>query len=55
MGGMGKRSLTKKAWTAQRCFATDVRFLGRAAKRRAKRRGTRALRRQGTNSAAAPG
>jgi hypothetical protein len=36
MASMGKRSLTPKAWKAQGCFATKVRFIGRRAKRTTK-------------------
>jgi hypothetical protein len=46
MASMGKRSLTPKAWKAQGCFAAEVRFIGRRAKRTTKGYGARALRRQ---------
>ena len=46
MAGMGKRSVTKKAWKAQGCFASEVRFIGRKAKRSTKRRNAVSLRQQ---------
>lgn len=47
MASMGRRSLTKRAWKAQKCFATDVRFMGRAGKRQAKKWNSTEMRRQG--------
>lgn len=44
MASMGKRSLTKKAWKTQRCFASEVQFIGRKAKRSTKGRNASTLR-----------
>lgn len=46
MAGMGKRSLTKKSWKTQKCFATTVQFVGRKAKRSTKSRNASTLRQQ---------
>ncbi|MBI3823498.1 MAG: hypothetical protein HY289_12585 [Planctomycetes bacterium] len=46
MASMGKRSLTKKAWKTQGCFATQVQFIGRKARRSTKGKNTSALRQQ---------
>jgi hypothetical protein len=46
MASVGKRSLTKKAWKAQGCFASEVQFLGRKARRTTKGRNARKLRNQ---------
>lgn len=46
MASMGRRSLTKRAWKAQRCLATDVRFMGRRMKRHVKSWNASELRRQ---------
>ena len=43
---MGKRSLTKKAWKTQRCFASEVQFIDRKAKRSTKGRNANKQRQQ---------
>ncbi len=45
MASMGKHSLTTKAWKTQGCFASQVQFIGRKAKRTTKKRNSGALRR----------
>ncbi len=47
MASMGKRSLTTKAWKTQGCFASQVQFSDRNAKRTTKGRNSGALRREG--------
>jgi hypothetical protein len=46
MASMGKRSLTRKAWKAQRCFASEVQFVDRKEKRSTKGRNASTLRLQ---------
>lgn len=51
MASMGKQSLTKKAWRAQGCVASEVQFIGRKAKRAIKGRNARTLRQQAKKEA----
>ena len=53
MASMGKRSLTKNAWKTQRCFASEIRFLGRQAKRCTKGLNATSLRQQARKEIAA--
>jgi hypothetical protein len=46
MATMGRRSLTKKAWKAQRSFTSEVQFLKRKTKRLIKGWNARKLREQ---------
>jgi hypothetical protein len=53
MTSMGRRSMTHKSWKAQKCFTSEVKFLGRALKRFVKRQNALALRRQSKFESAA--
>jgi hypothetical protein len=46
MASMGKRSLSKKAWKAQGCFASEIQFINRKAKRLTKSHNNSTLRRE---------
>ena len=46
MASMGRQSITNKSWKAQKCFTSEVQFLGRTLKRFVKRQNVVALRRQ---------
>lgn len=54
MASMGRRSMTSKSWKAQKCFTSEVKFLGRALKRFVKRQNVLALRRQARAESTTP-
>jgi hypothetical protein len=55
MASMGRRSLTKKAWKTQRCFATEVQFVDRQARRATKGKNAKTLRQHARREIAADG